>query len=237
MDNGLVSMSIRSGILAGNENLERWTGGDWVCDRGSVEYVLVAGVADRLHADLPPGWLIWPEAEAADDFAYVGTNYREYVQGCQPRSVFGGVRYDLGLLRSHETISGLVEIKRYWTKDDLTKLAEALFYLGISPQRIRDGGKAGVLLESVFVGSFIWHKPGGSPPLDIQRQKIDTEVRAWWNEAATRAGVPFREAFRAKYDGICPQPEVLFLPETGGGSNKLPESGAVCVCLSLSEEP
>jgi len=237
MDNVLTSQSILSGILAGNDTLARWTGEEWVCDRGSVEYLLVSGVADRFLAGMP-GWHVWPEIEAGDDFNYVGTNYRKHVNDCPPRYVFGGVRYDLGLLRSPRTISGLVEIKRYWTTEDLTKLARALFYLGIKPPRVQNGVKEGVLLESVFFGAFIWHEPSGAyanEPLEAQHHKIKTEIDTWWQGATAGGGDPIQTKFQTVC-GVCPQPKISFTSKTGTGSKGQREAGAVCVCLSLDED-
>ena len=218
MDNDLTSQRILCGILAGNDTLERWTGGQWVCERGNCEYFLVSGVGEHLLTSMP-GWIIWPETQAKDDFEWVDTNYREYVRDCDPREVFGGVRYDLALLRSPKTISGLIEIKRSWTREDLTKLARALFYLGIKPQRVRSGGRKGVLLESVFFGAFVWHKsndPNANESLEAQYRKIKTDIETWWQEATTGRGDPVQAKFQTDY-AICPQPKISYSSKVGVG--------------------
>ena len=241
MDNDLTSKSILSGILAGNDTLDRWTGGEWVCDRGNSENFLVSCVGDHFLAGMP-GWLVWPETKAAHDFNYVGTRYRDHVHDCEPIRVFGGVRYDLGLLRSSSTISGLIEIKRYWTKNDLTRLAHALFYLGIKPQRVQGGGKKGVLLESVFFGAFIWHNPKANAsdpnglPVEERYHNIQAEIKDWWQGAKTGGDAPIQKQFETVY-GFCPQPKISYTSKAGTGSKGQWEAGAVCVCLSLNEEP
>jgi hypothetical protein len=94
MDNVKVSQGIVSGTLSGNEKLDRWTGGQWVCDRGNTENFLVDGVGEALRAELP-NWLLWPETTAKADFEWIGTSYASRVDDCAPHSVFGGVRYDI----------------------------------------------------------------------------------------------------------------------------------------------
>ncbi len=232
MNNDLACKCILSGILAGNDTLERWTGGEWVCQRGSAEYLLVFGVADRFIADMPVGWHVWPETKTGVDFKDSGMNYRNHIPDWQ--NLFGGVRYDLGLLRPAGTISGLVEIKRYWIKKhveekgDLPKLARALSYLGKKPLKAQNNVKEGVLLESVFFGAFIWHVPTGkyaNKPLEAQYRETEDEVRSWW-QGATAGG------------GDLIQVKILFAPpKTGAGEKARWEAGAVCVSLSLNEDP
>jgi hypothetical protein len=239
MNNDLTSQSILSGILAGNDTLARWTGGQWVCDRGNCEYFLVSGAGEHLLTSMP-GWSLWPETETKDDFEWIGTNYREYVLDCHPREVFGGVRYDLAVLRSPKTISGLIEIKRYWTIEDITKLARALFYLGKNPQRVQGRAKEGVLLESVFFGAFIWQDPTASKdkalPVKEQYDRIQNEVKNWWQSATTGGHLPIRERFKTVY-GVCPEPKISYSSKSGAGERARWEAGAVCVCLSLNEDP
>jgi hypothetical protein len=240
MDNALVSQLILSGILAGNDTLERWTGGEWVCDRGSSEYLLVSGVADHFLAGMP-GWHVWPETKTGVDFKHVDTNYRDHVNDCPPRHVFGGVRYDLGLLRSPRTISGLIEIKRHWITDDLNKLARALFYLGIKPQRVQNTVEEGVSLESVFFGAFIWQNPKAKDdnvlPVEERYHKIQSEIQTWWQGARTGGGAPIQREFENKYRCPPPQPKISYKSKVGSGSKGQWEAGTVCVCLSLDEKP
>ena len=202
-------------------------------------------MGDRFLADMP-GWHVWPELKTGVDFMHVGENYREHVTDCRPEDVFGGVRYDLGLLSPSGTISGLIEIKRHWTqkhlekKGDLPKLARALFYLG-KPPHVQNGVKRGVLLESVFFGSFIWHDPKASDenalPLEVRYRDIESKVRAWWQEATTGGGAPIQREFETRYNGPCPQPKIRYERKAGKGSKEQWVAGAVCVCLSLNEDP
>lgn len=53
MNNALVAECVLSGILAGNDKLQKWAGMDWVCDRPNTEFMIVAGIGDEIHAKMP----------------------------------------------------------------------------------------------------------------------------------------------------------------------------------------
>jgi hypothetical protein len=64
--------------LSGNAKLKKWTGEEWVCDRGSIENILVYGVADAIPQAMPD-WRIWPETTTGEDFNWVGARHIERV--------------------------------------------------------------------------------------------------------------------------------------------------------------
>jgi hypothetical protein len=213
-----------------------WSGGDWVCDRPNTEFVPVSSVCDQLRGHIPPQFMIWPEISSGDDFRYLGLDYKKRAVDCNPVDVFGGVRYDIGLVSSGEkTIcTSLLEIKRYWDIGyvDLIKLSRTLFYLGKDPQ-----SSEGVALENIFVGAFVWYRDGQGERLEDQFKKIDRQVNAWWEAATTGGGRPIQEAFRAKY-GLVPKPKVSRgSSRCGTGEKSNSEYAAVCVSLTLDPAP
>jgi hypothetical protein len=179
---------------------------------------------------------VWPETKADEDFTYImGRKYRELGL---PEKVFGGVRYDVGLLRGPHSVSALVEIKRYWTTEDLLKIALALFHLGVKPEHREAPEVTGVALESVFFGCFVWREPTASDPmrrrpLRDQYKKMKEAANAWWQQAKWD-GSPVQQQFREKY-GSSPQPQYAFSQGIVSGRNEKAQwgAGAACVYLSL----
>jgi hypothetical protein len=237
VNNILVSQCVCSGILAGTKKLQEWTGGDWACDRGNNEYVLVSGVADQLHTAMRD-WFIWPETTADENFSYIETNYLDHVTDCDPGNISKRHRYDLGLLRSRKNISALLEIKRYWEPrfTDLTKLSRALLCLGAELQTSKNRPRTGVSLESVFFGAFVWHNPNDPDNYQLKARltQIKAELNSWWQTAKTSDGQFIRQAFQTKY-GSCLQPMITFDSKAGTGTKADWEMGAACVYLSLDE--
>jgi hypothetical protein len=221
-----ITRCILSGIIDGNDTLEQWSG-EWLCDRWSSEYQLHSSCGNSLLRlrETEPTLRIWPEVEAKSDFEFIKTFYRTLPVDRNLTRVFGGVRYDLGILEDTNRLSHLIELKRYWDQDetDLTKLARALYYLKADTAR----GATGVHLTSVFFGAFLYHRPQHEYPglpRDEQESKIRSNLELWWQKVTVHPDSP-------KLIGNCQirksAPEFRWVPKRDWWS------GAVCVCLSI----
>ncbi len=214
------------GIIDGNDTLEQWSG-EWLCDRWSTEYLLHANCGRTLLRlrENDPTLRIWPEVEVKADFEYIRTYYRELAEGWDLVRVFGGVRYDLGILENTDRLSHLIELKRYWDRDagDLTKLAQALYFLKRDAHR----GESGVQLASVFLGAFLFHRPGTEypgPDRHHQQLTIKANLEQWWRTAKVYPNEP---ELISNYGIRKSEPKFRWVPKRDWWA------GAVCVCLSI----
>jgi hypothetical protein len=221
-----ITRCILSGIIDGNDTLEQWSG-EWLCDRWSSEYQLHSSCGKSLLRlrETEPTLRIWPEVETKSDFEYICTRYRELPRGPELLRVFGGVRYDLGMLEDTNRLLHLIELKRFWDAGarDLTKLARALYFLKADTAR----GTRGVHLTSVFFGAFLWHRPKEKDPgqdRDKQEAKIKADLEQWWNKVPVYPGEP---ALIRDSHIRTSRPEFLWVPKRDWWA------GAVCVCLSI----
>jgi hypothetical protein len=226
-----ISQSILSGIINGNDALEQWSC-EWVCDRPNSEFMLLCGCGNTLRGALPKQ-RIWPEVATGADFRWIGTDYNVIAGNRRLLRVFGGCRYDLGILdelgvpSAQNRLRHLIELKRYWDIDaessDLTRLARALYYLGYNPNREHEG----VQLYSVFFGAFLYCRPGQEyPGLDRHQREltIKADLEQWWRTATAYPGEPeliSSSHVRKSDPGFC-----WVLKQDGS-------AGAVCVCLSI----
>jgi len=131
-----------------------------------------------------PNQRIWPEVATGADFQWIGTDYNKLAGNRRLPRVFGGCRYDLGILEElgnpsdPNRLRHLIELKRYWDidaeKSDLTRLARALYYLRYD----RHPEQGGVQLRGVFFGAFLYHRPKqeypGRPPANKKRRSGQT---------------------------------------------------------------